>query len=69
MNIQIDNLCQFLPQDKVSEFAKMTPIELLAATQKAAAEPTVQEEHSQLIALSKEVRTVTTDVEERTVAT
>ena len=63
MNIQIDNLCQFLPQDKVSEFAKMTPIELLAATQKAAAEPAVQEEHSQLIALSKEVRTVTTDVE------
>ena len=35
--IQIDNLCQFLPQDKVSEFAALTPIELLYSTQRAAA--------------------------------
>lgn len=36
-NIQIDNLCQFLPQDKVVEFAQMSPIELLASTQRAVA--------------------------------
>ncbi|KNG86566.1 structural maintenance of chromosomes 5 smc5 [Aspergillus nomiae NRRL 13137] len=36
-SIQIDNLCQFLPQDKVSEFAALTPIELLNSTQRAAA--------------------------------
>lgn len=35
--IQIDNLCQFLPQDKVVEFAAMTPIELLRSTQRAVA--------------------------------
>lgn len=36
-SIQIDNLCQFLPQDKVVEFAAMTPVELLQSTQRAAA--------------------------------
>ncbi|KAI9873354.1 MAG: Structural maintenance of chromosomes protein 5 [Pleopsidium flavum] len=36
-SIQIDNLCQFLPQDKVVEFAAMTPVELLHSTQRAAA--------------------------------
>ena len=28
-NIQVDNLCQFLPQDRVVEFAQMTPIDHL----------------------------------------
>ncbi|EER29889.1 SMC family, C-terminal domain containing protein [Coccidioides posadasii C735 delta SOWgp] len=37
LSIQIDNLCQFLPQDKVSEFAALTPVELLQSTQRAAA--------------------------------
>lgn len=36
-NIQIDNLCQFLPQDKVVEFAQMSPTELLLSTQQAVA--------------------------------
>lgn len=34
-NIQLDNLCQFLPQDKVAEFARMKPTELLRATEMA----------------------------------
>ncbi|KAK3298273.1 P-loop containing nucleoside triphosphate hydrolase protein [Chaetomium fimeti] len=37
LKIQIDNLCQFLPQDKVAEFAALTPIELLEKTLHAAA--------------------------------
>ncbi|KAL1843921.1 hypothetical protein VTJ49DRAFT_6864 [Mycothermus thermophilus] len=37
LRIQIDNLCQFLPQDKVAEFAALTPIELLDKTLHAAA--------------------------------
>lgn len=32
-NIQISNLCQFLPQDRVQDFAKMNPQELLHNTQ------------------------------------
>ena len=35
MNIQVSNLCQFLPQDKVPEFARMNQVELLRATQEA----------------------------------
>jgi structural maintenance of chromosomes protein 5 len=48
MNIQIDNLCQFLPQDKVVEFAAMTPVELLQSTQRAAAEPEMLQYHENL---------------------
>ena len=35
LNIQVGNLCQFLPQDMVVEFAKMNSSELLQATEKA----------------------------------
>lgn len=48
MNIQIDNLCQFLPQDKVVEFAAMTPVELLQSTQRAAAAPEMLQFHEDL---------------------
>ncbi len=48
MNIQIDNLCQFLPQDKVVEFAAMTPVELLQSTQRAAAGPEMLQHHEDL---------------------
>lgn len=48
MNIQIDNLCQFLPQDKVVEFAAMTPVELLQSTQRAAAAPEMLQLHEDL---------------------
>lgn len=34
-NIQVGNLCQFLPQDKVADFAKMTQQQLLESTEKA----------------------------------
>ncbi|KAI4468807.1 structural maintenance of chromosomes protein 5 [Holotrichia oblita] len=34
-NIQVDNLCQFLPQDRVQDFAKMNKQELLKQTKKA----------------------------------
>lgn len=46
--IQVDNLCQFLPQDKVAEFAALTPVELLHSTQRAAAEPEMTEWHNHL---------------------
>lgn len=53
-SIQIDNLCQFLPQDKVSEFAALTPIELLNSTQRAAAGPEMIEWHENLKVLRDE---------------
>ncbi|KAJ2709657.1 Structural maintenance of chromosomes protein 5, partial [Coemansia spiralis] len=35
LSIQVGNLCQFLPQDRVVEFSKMSPQELLRETQRA----------------------------------
>ena len=35
LGIQVGNLCQFLPQEKVSDFARMSPQELLENTEKA----------------------------------
>lgn len=35
LNIQVQNLCQFLPQEKVSEFARLNKFELLESTEKA----------------------------------
>ncbi|XP_068624115.1 structural maintenance of chromosomes protein 5 [Battus philenor] len=32
LNIQVDNLCQLLPQDRVQDFSKMNPQELLRST-------------------------------------
>ncbi|KAJ4381394.1 Structural maintenance of chromosomes protein 5 [Didymella sp. IMI 355093] len=47
-SIQIDNLCQFLPQDRVVEFAKMKDTERLRATLGAAAAPQMSEWHDLL---------------------
>ncbi|KAL8387282.1 hypothetical protein RB595_010025 [Gaeumannomyces hyphopodioides] len=46
--IQIDNLCQFLPQDKVAEFAGLSPIELLGKTLQAAAPEIMMQQQEQL---------------------
>lgn len=45
MSFQTDNLCQFLPQDKVHDFSKMNPRELLAKTVAAFGEPDLKEDH------------------------
>ncbi|KAI5195280.1 structural maintenance of chromosomes 5 smc5 [Aureobasidium subglaciale] len=47
-SIQVDNLCQFLPQDRVVEFAALDPIELLVQTQRAAAPDYMSVWHDQL---------------------
>lgn len=57
-SIQIDNLCQFLPQDRVSEFAALTPIELLHSTQRAAAGPEMVGLHDHLKTLRGEQKRV-----------
>ncbi|KAM6925073.1 structural maintenance of chromosomes protein 5 [Xenentodon cancila] len=46
--IQVNNLCQFLPQEKVGEFAKMSKIELLEATEKSVGPPEMYEYHCEL---------------------
>ncbi|XP_021569033.1 structural maintenance of chromosomes protein 5 isoform X2 [Carlito syrichta] len=48
LNIQVGNLCQFLPQDKVGEFAKLSKIELLEATEKSIGPPEMHRYHCEL---------------------
>uniref|UniRef100_A0A8C4GZU3 Structural maintenance of chromosomes protein 5 n=1 Tax=Dicentrarchus labrax TaxID=13489 RepID=A0A8C4GZU3_DICLA len=48
LRIQVSNLCQFLPQEKVGEFAKMSKIELLEATEKSVGPPEMYEYHCEL---------------------
>ncbi|KAK8174402.1 putative ABC/SMC5 protein [Phyllosticta citribraziliensis] len=52
-SIQIDNLCQFLPQDRVVEFAALGPVQLLEQTQRAAAPEHMTQRHEQLKELRK----------------
>lgn len=59
--IQIDNLCQFLPQDRVAEFAALTPIELLNSTQRAAAGPEMTTWHDALKKLRAEQKRLEID--------
>ncbi|KAL5004129.1 hypothetical protein ScPMuIL_017585 [Solemya velum] len=53
LNIQVGNLCQFLPQEKVADFAKMSKEELLENTEKAVGPPDMYSNHQKL----KEART------------
>ncbi|XP_066506411.1 structural maintenance of chromosomes protein 5 isoform X2 [Hoplias malabaricus] len=48
LEIQVGNLCQFLPQEKVGEFAKMSKIELLEATEKSVGPPEMYNFHCEL---------------------
>ncbi|RKP11061.1 hypothetical protein THASP1DRAFT_27160 [Thamnocephalis sphaerospora] len=66
LRIQVDNLCQFLPQDRVGEFAQMSPSELLVETQKAAGEAVLSEYHARLIADRKEEKQLAESIDQET---
>lgn len=59
LRIQIDNLCQFLPQDKVAEFAGLNSVELLTRTLQAAAPEVIIEQQNRLKELFDEQKAVT----------
>ncbi|GMM34370.1 DNA repair ATPase [Saccharomycopsis crataegensis] len=50
LNLQLNNLCCFLPQDKVSSFAALKPEALLMETERAT-DPHLLEQHEKLIEL------------------
>ncbi|KAJ7183001.1 hypothetical protein C8R43DRAFT_1145589 [Mycena crocata] len=59
LNVQVGNLCSFLPQDKVSSFAAMSPTELLRETQRAAGDEGLERWHNTLIEAGKELKGLT----------
>lgn len=62
-NIQIDNLCQFLPQDRVVEFANLKPVDKLTATIRAAAPQYMIDQHDKLKELRLEQRELENDTQ------
>ncbi|XP_044489000.1 structural maintenance of chromosomes protein 5 isoform X3 [Mangifera indica] len=62
-NIQVNNLTQFLPQDRVCEFAKLTPVQLLEETEKAVGDPQLPVQHRALIEKSHELKKIQCAVE------
>ena len=58
LSIQLDNLCSFLPQDRVQDFAKMDSIHLLKSTEQSIDNERggqLSEKHERLIELKDEV--------------
>lgn len=55
LRVQPDNLCQFLPQDRVADFSRMGPQELLRATERAAGPAGMLETHRRLGALQRQL--------------
>jgi hypothetical protein len=58
LGVQVGNLCSFLPQDRVNEFAKLKPEELLVETQKVAGHEKLTTWHEHLIEMGKELKDV-----------
>ncbi|WEJ92816.1 Structural maintenance of chromosomes protein 5 [Yamadazyma tenuis] len=54
LNIQLDNLCHFLPQERVAEFAGLSPEKLLLETQRTLKNGDLHVMHESLIALEKD---------------
>lgn len=55
LSIKVDNLCQFLPQDSVTNFVKMDTRELLTNTLEAVGDNKLVEDHKKLIDGTKEI--------------
>ncbi|KAJ3191489.1 Structural maintenance of chromosomes protein 5 [Irineochytrium annulatum] len=66
LNIQVDNLCQFLPQDRVCEFAQLSPPALLLETERAAGGDEMVAKHQSLIEIKTEVRGLQSSVDQDT---
>ncbi|PVF96515.1 P-loop containing nucleoside triphosphate hydrolase protein [Serendipita vermifera] len=63
LDVQVGNLCSFLPQDRVNEFAKLKPEELLVETQKVAGHKNLNNWHNQLIDLGKKLKEAKEELE------
>ncbi|XP_027340674.1 structural maintenance of chromosomes protein 5 isoform X2 [Abrus precatorius] len=62
-NIQVNNLTQFLPQDRVCEFAKLTPVQLLEETEKAVGDPQLPAQHRALVDKSRSLKHIALSLE------
>ena len=59
LNVQLNNLCSFLPQDRVAAFSMLNPQELLSETEKAIGKAELFDQHERL----KEMKAAIHDLE------
>eukprot|EP00240_Pyramimonas_obovata_P000067 CAMPEP_0118947068 /NCGR_PEP_ID=MMETSP1169-20130426/45317_1 /TAXON_ID=36882 /ORGANISM="Pyramimonas obovata, Strain CCMP722" /LENGTH=1143 /DNA_ID=CAMNT_0006893203 /DNA_START=136 /DNA_END=3568 /DNA_ORIENTATION=+ len=64
LNVQLDNLCQFLPQDRVVAFSQLKPTELLMETEKAIGDAHLRKMHQDLIDMRNDIKGLGTRVQE-----
>lgn len=55
INIDVNNLCQILPQERVVEFSRLNSKDLLFSTEKSIGNVNMYEQHMKLIELSSEI--------------
>jgi hypothetical protein len=65
LNVQVENLCQFLPQDKVASFAALDARELLKETELAVGGESLLTKHTQLIQLKNDTKNITQQYKQR----
>jgi chromosome segregation ATPase len=65
LHIQLDNKCQFVPQDMVVEFTKMDAAHLLEETEKAIGPKDLHASHSKLKELQKKCQTAYGSIQEK----
>ncbi|KAK6199192.1 uncharacterized protein RJT21DRAFT_131015 [Scheffersomyces amazonensis] len=63
-NIQLDNLCHFLPQERVAEFAGLSPEKLLLETERTLGDGHLLESHQDLIRMDNESQTISSNIED-----
>lgn len=63
-NIQLDNLCHFLPQERVAEFAGLSPEKLLMETERTLGDGHLLRKHEELIGHDNTCQTYINKIEE-----
>lgn len=64
LNIKVDNLCQFLPQDSVTHFVKMNTSELLLNTLLASGDRVLVEDHQKLVDTTNRIKSVELELDQ-----
>lgn len=62
-NIQLDNLCHFLPQERVAEFATLSPEKLLLETERTLGNGSLLADHESLMAMDSEREQLATEID------
>ncbi|KAG7192157.1 Structural maintenance of chromosomes protein 5 [Scheffersomyces spartinae] len=64
LNVQLDNLCHFLPQERVAEFATLSADKLLRETERTMKNGELLQMHENLIRIDTQVRELSKEIDE-----